>query len=121
LKIVGRIEKDIETIRAEREEAGLTITELRRQLNDALYRAEDAEKRAQSGALEAEKRATASLKEDIENVRIEKKLAEDRAKRELQAARDEAKSQQEKAKVAELELRGEIAVSGDSLLKTEVY
>ncbi|KAG9187000.1 hypothetical protein G6011_10108 [Alternaria panax] len=109
LKIVGRIEKDIETIRAEREEAGLTISELRKQLNDALSRAEDAEKRAQSGALEAEKRATASLKEDIENVRIEKKLAEDRAKRELQAARDEAKSQQEKAQVVELELRGEIA------------
>ncbi|CAN9383191.1 unnamed protein product [Alternaria alternata] len=109
LKIVGRIEKDIETIRAKREEAGLTISELRKQLSDALSRAEDAEKRVQSGALEAEKRATASLKEDIENVRIEKKLAEDRAKRELQAARDEAKSQQEKAKVAELELRGEIA------------
>ncbi|EDU39859.1 TMF-TATA-bd multi-domain protein [Pyrenophora tritici-repentis] len=109
LKIVSRIEKDIETIKAEREEAGLTISELRKQLNDALSRAEDAEKRVQTGALEAEKRATASLKEDIENMRIEKKLAEDRAKRELQAARDEAKSQQEKANVTELELRGEIA------------
>lgn len=111
LKIVGKIEKDIETIRAEREEAGMTISELRKQLNDALSRAEDAEKRVQSGALEAEKRATRSLQEDIENLRIEKKLAEDRAKKELQAARDEAKSQQEKAQVVELELRGEIAVS----------
>ncbi|KAF2855949.1 hypothetical protein T440DRAFT_474384 [Plenodomus tracheiphilus IPT5] len=110
LKIVGKIEKDIESIKAEREEAGLTISELRKQLSEALSRAEDAEKRAQTGALEAEKRATASLKEDIENLRIEKKLAEDRAKRETQAARDEAKNQQEKAKVAELELRGEIAV-----------
>lgn len=109
LKIVGKIEKDIESIRAEREEAGLTISELRRQLSEALSRAEDAEKRAQTGALEAEKRATASLKEDVESLRIEKKLAEDRAKRETQAARDEAKSQQEKAKVTELELRGEIA------------
>ncbi|USP74567.1 hypothetical protein yc1106_01841 [Curvularia clavata] len=109
LKIVSKIEKDIETIRAEREEAGLTISELRKQLNEALSRAEDAEKRVQSGALEAEKRATASLQEDIENLRIEKKLAEDRAKKELQAARDEARNQQEKAKVAELELRGEIA------------
>ncbi|KAI8941422.1 hypothetical protein NX059_002644 [Plenodomus lindquistii] len=109
LKVVAKIEKDIESIRAEREEAGLTISELRKQLTDALSRAEDAEKRAQTGALEAEKRATASLKEDIENLRIEKKLAEDRAKREIQAARDEAKSQQEKANVAELELRGEIA------------
>jgi hypothetical protein len=110
LKIVGRIEKDIEHIRAEREEAGLTIAELRRQLNDALSRAEDAEKRIKTGALEAEKRATASLKDDIENMRIERKLAEDRARRELQASREEAKNQQEKAKVAELELRGDIAV-----------
>jgi hypothetical protein len=110
LKIVGRIEKDLELIRSEREEAGLTIGELRRQLNDALSRAEDAEKRIQAGALEAEKRVTASLKEDMENVRIEKKLAEDRGKRDLQEARDEAVRQQERAKVAELELRGEIAV-----------
>jgi hypothetical protein len=111
LKIVGRIEKDIEQIRTEREEAGLTIAELRRQLNDALSRAEGAEKKVQAGALEAEKKATASLKEDIENLRIEKKLTEDRARRELQAWKDEAKSHQEKAKVTELELRGEISVS----------
>lgn len=117
LKIVGKIEKDIELIRSEREEAGMTINELRKQLNDALSRAESAEKRVQAGALEAEKRATASLKEDMENLRIEKKLAEERAKRELQAAKEEAKNQQEKAKVAELELRGEIAV-GFGLLQT---
>jgi chromosome segregation ATPase len=110
LKIVAKIEKDIELIRSEREEAGLTINELRRQLNDALKRAEDAEKRVQAGALEAEKRATASLQEDIENLRIEKKLAEDRAKRDLQDARDEGMRQQERAKVSELELRGEVAV-----------
>jgi DNA repair exonuclease SbcCD ATPase subunit len=116
LKIVGKIEKDIEQIRAEREEAGMTITELRKQLNDALSRADSAEKRVQTGALEAEKRATASLTEDIENLRIEKKLAEDRAKRELQSSKEEAKNQQEKAKVAELELRGEIAVCLDIIL-----
>jgi hypothetical protein len=110
LKIVGQIEKDIALIRSEREEAGLTINELRRQLSDALSRAEGAEKRAQTGALEAEKKTTASLKEDIENLRIEKKLAEDRTRRELQTSKEEAKSQQEKAKLTELELRGEIAV-----------
>ncbi|KAF1911743.1 TATA element modulatory factor 1 TATA binding-domain-containing protein [Ampelomyces quisqualis] len=45
LKIVGKIEKDIELIKAEREEAGLTINELRRQLNDAISRADAAEKK----------------------------------------------------------------------------
>lgn len=121
LKIVGKIEKDIELIRDERNEAGLLIADLRRQLSDALSRAENAEKKVQSGALEAEKRATASLKDDIENLRIEKKLAEDRAKREIQAAKEEAKSQQEKAKVAELELRGEIAVRVDGINPQAVH
>lgn len=111
LKVVDKIEKDINTIRAEREEANLTITELRKQLNEALSRAEDAEKRVKAGALEAEKRVTASLQEDLDSLRIEKKLAEDRAKKEIQAAKEQAKSQQEKANVTELELRGEIAVS----------
>ncbi|KAF1364856.1 hypothetical protein EJ07DRAFT_161834 [Lizonia empirigonia] len=109
LKVVDKIEKDINAIRAEREEAGLTITELRSQLNEALSRAEDAEKRVKAGALEAEKRVTASLQEDLDNLRIEKKLAEDRAKKETQAAKEQAKSQQEKSNTAELELRGEIA------------
>ena len=111
LKIVDKIEKDINTIRAEREEANLTITELRKQLNEALSQAEDAEKRAKAGALEAEKRVTSSLQEDLDNLRIEKKLSEDRAKKEIQAAKEQAKSQQEKANITELELRGEIAVS----------
>ncbi|KAF3040880.1 hypothetical protein E8E12_002788 [Didymella heteroderae] len=109
LKVVDKIEKDIGTIRAEREEANLTITELRKQLTEALSRAEDAEKRVNAGALEAEKRVTASLQEDFDNLRIEKKLADDRAKKEIQAAQEQAKSQQEKANVTELELRGEIA------------
>ena len=115
LKVVDRIEKDINTIRAEREEANLTITELRKQLTGALSRAEDAEKRVKAGALEAEKRVTASLQEDLDNLRIEKKLAEDRANKEIQAAQEQTKSQQEKANVTELELRGEIAVSQPEL------
>lgn len=109
LKIVVRIEKDFDALRAEREEAGLTIGELRRQLNDALNRAEEAEERVQTGALEAEKRVVAELREDLENVRIEKKLAEDRAKNEIRDLKEDAARQQERAKVSELELKGEIA------------
>jgi TATA element modulatory factor len=110
LKIVGKIEKEIAIVKQEREEASLTITELRNQLSDAISRADDAEKRAQAGALEAEKRVTASLQEDLENLRIEKKLAEDRAKREIQQAKEEATRNQEKTKMVELELKGEITV-----------
>ena len=111
LKIVGRIEKDFDALRAEREEAGLTIGELRRQLNDTLNRAEEAEKRVQTGALETEKRVVAEIRENLENVQIEKKLAEDRAKNEIRDLKEDAARQQERAKVSELELKGEIAVS----------
>lgn len=110
LRIVGRIEKDVDALRAEREEAGLTIGELRRQLSDALSRAEDAEKRAKSGELEAAKRATADLREDLDNARIEKKLAEDRFKKDVQEAKEDAARQQERANIVELELKGEITV-----------
>jgi hypothetical protein len=76
-----------------------------------LNRAEEAEKRVQTGALEAEKRVVAELREDLENVRIEKKLAGDRAKNEIRDLKEDAARQQERAKVSELELKGEIAVS----------
>ena len=111
LKVVGRIEKDLHVIQAEREEASLTITELRRQLSEALTKVEEVERRVQADALEAERKATAELRDDIQNLRIEKQLVEERGKKGIQEAKDEAARQQERAKVSERELQSEIAVS----------
>ncbi|KAL6702607.1 hypothetical protein ACN47E_001307 [Coniothyrium glycines] len=108
LKVVGKLDKEIDVIRSERTEAARTIQELRSQLNEARLRGDETEKRIQSGALEAEKRISSKLREDLENLRIEKKLADDRAKRQVQTIRDEAKAQLEKSNGAELELRNEI-------------
>ncbi|KAF2761922.1 hypothetical protein EJ05DRAFT_189050 [Pseudovirgaria hyperparasitica] len=111
LKIVARIEKDVEEIKREKESASITITELRKQLADSVTRAEQAEKKAQSGALEAERRTVAKLNEELEDIKIEKKLAEDRAKTEVQDVKEEAARQSERSKVVEMELKSEISVS----------
>jgi TATA element modulatory factor len=114
LRIVAKIERDIDTLKAEKEAAGIMIADLRIQLEDSVVRAEEAEKKAQSGALEAERRVVANLKDEISDLKIEAKLSEDRAKAEVKAIQEEAARQQEKAKVAEVELKGEIAVSNQT-------
>ena len=110
LKTLSKIEKDVDALVVEREAAASTIAELRRQLAEADKRAEEAEKRVQSGALEVEKKAVKELTEELENSKIEKKLAEGRAKAQLREAKDEASRNEEKARALEIELRGEIAV-----------
>ncbi|KAK3060195.1 hypothetical protein LTS18_009100, partial [Coniosporium uncinatum] len=108
LKVVAKIEKDVDALSREKEAAGMLIADLRRQLNDATQRAQEAEKKAQSGALEKERKVVVDLREELENSKIEKKLLEDRSKKELQEAKEEAARQKEKATTVEAELRAEV-------------
>lgn len=111
LKIIARIERDVEILQAEKEAAGVMIADLRRQLSESMTRAEEAEQRAQTDALEAERRTVAELRDEIADLKLEKKLAEDRAKAEVKEVKDEAARQAERAKVTEMELKSEISVS----------
>jgi len=104
LKVVAKIEKDVEALSREKEAAGVLIADLRRQLSDATHRAQEAEKRAQSGALEKERKVVADLREELDNSKIEKKLMEDRSRKEVAEAREEAVRQREKANAAETEV-----------------
>ncbi|KAF1989409.1 hypothetical protein K402DRAFT_272110 [Aulographum hederae CBS 113979] len=110
LKILAKIEKDVDALSREKETAGVLIVDLRRQLAESATHAEEAEKRAQSGALEKEKKVVAELREELENANIEKKLIEERGKKEVKEAKELADREKEKAKVVEVELRGEITV-----------
>lgn len=114
LKIIARIERDVEVLQAEKEAAGVMIADLRRQLSDAITRAEQAEQKAQTEALEAERRTVAELRDEIADLKIEKKLAEDRGKAEVKDIREETARQAERTKVTEMELKGEISVSSRS-------
>ncbi|KAF1814370.1 hypothetical protein P152DRAFT_456615 [Eremomyces bilateralis CBS 781.70] len=108
MKVLGRLEKDVDQLRLDREAAALTIADLKRQLTEANDRAIDAESRVHADSLEAEKRTVVDLTDQLENASIEKKLAEDRARSEIQGIKEQLSQQQEKTKLAESELKAEI-------------
>lgn len=111
MRALARIEREVDALKVEREGAVRTIEELRRRLEEAEARAEQAEKSAQTGTLEAEMKAARELRDEIEDLRIEKKVVEDRARAEVREVKEETNKQAEKARAKEMELRGEVAVS----------
>ncbi|KAL9092320.1 MAG: hypothetical protein Q9165_004494 [Trypethelium subeluteriae] len=109
IKRVGRLEGEVEALRAERDGHGTTMLELQSQLEESKQRADEAEKKIQFGALEAKKRAADDLAEQLENARIDKKLLEERLRVDIKQAEEDAQRKEEHAKVSELELKAEIA------------
>ncbi|KAI9685972.1 MAG: hypothetical protein M1822_003955 [Bathelium mastoideum] len=109
MKRVSKLEGEVEALRAERDGHGTTMLELQSQLEESRQQAEEAEKKVQSGAVEAKKRAADDLAEQLENARIEKKLLEERLRTEIRQAEESAKRKEEQAKISDMELKAEIA------------
>jgi hypothetical protein len=110
LKGVPKLEVELDSARRERDNATREASSLKKQLVDAERRVESAEKRAQTDKLEEQMRVVAELNDELSNARIEKRLVEDRGKAELKQLKEDAARQQDKSKLAELELRSEIQV-----------
>jgi hypothetical protein len=111
LNYLPKLEQEVDTLRREKGGANREVSDLKKQLAEAEQRADDAEKRAQTDKLEQQMRVVAELNDELDNVRIEKKLVEDRAKAEVKKVKEEAAQQQEKGQLLELELRSEVQVS----------
>ncbi|KKY24017.1 putative m protein repeat protein [Diplodia seriata] len=108
VKQLEKVEKEATSLKSEREDSTRTIAELKRQLSAANERAEAAEKKAQNNAAAAEQRRVSEIEEELSDLKVEKKLAEDRAKAEAREIREESTRQRERATVLETELRSEI-------------
>ncbi|KAB2577366.1 TATA element modulatory factor 1 TATA binding protein [Lasiodiplodia theobromae] len=108
VKQLEKIEKEASSLKLEREESTSTIADLKRQLNAANERAEAAERKAQNNAAAAEQKRVSELEEELADLKVEKKLAEERARAEARETREESTRQQERATVLEAELRSEI-------------
>lgn len=108
VKQLEKVEKEVTSLKSEREDSARTIVELKRQLTAANERAETAERKAQNNAAVVEQKRVAELEEELSDLRLEKKLAEDRAKAEAREVKEEATRQQERTTVLETELRSEI-------------
>lgn len=110
VKQLEKVEKEVTSLKSEREDSARTIVELKRQFTAANERAEAAERKAQNNAAAVEQKRVAELEEELSDLRLEKKLAEDRAKAEAREVKEEATRQQERTTVLETELRSEITV-----------
>lgn len=115
LKAAPRLEREIQDLKGDLIAANAQIAELKKMVLEAEELVDEAEKRAQTDKVEDQIKAIAELNDELSNARIEKRLVEDRMKKEINEVREKAKRQQEKANIAELELKAEIQVREDVL------
>ncbi|KAK2787962.1 hypothetical protein FQN52_006968 [Onygenales sp. PD_12] len=106
----SKIEKEFETVSAERNASNSTIADLKAQLNRAVARAEAAERKAQMESAEIEKRQVAELKDDLSSAKIEREISEEKLRREIRDLKEGIEREKERARILEIELRGEQSV-----------
>lgn len=102
--------KELEAAINERNTLSQTVQEMKLQLNRAVSRAEAAETKANSEALEQEKHRVAELDEELSNLKIERDINEEKAKREITELKEKIDQEKERARMLEAELKGEQSV-----------
>lgn len=108
-KQITNIEKQVEELRIDRESAAERIRSLTTQLKEAKQKTERAEKEVSNKAAEVDKGKIAALENELEDAKIEKKLAEDRALSESRKLKEEAEAEKQRSSVREMEMKTEIA------------
>lgn len=107
MKMLPKLEKELESVKLDREANTTLIQDLQRQLSDATSAARESEAKAQAEALEFEQRLTADLKDEISNLRTEKEMSDKQHRTELRDLQDRAERERERAKIADIERQGE--------------
>ncbi|KAK0248761.1 hypothetical protein LTR91_014523 [Friedmanniomyces endolithicus] len=106
---IAGIEKQVEELRVDRENASELVRNLTWQLKEAKERADRIEKSARQATSVADQEKIAALENEVEDAQIEKKLAEDHAAAETKRAREEGERLRERFALRESELDDEIA------------
>ena len=107
LKAASRLEKDLEMMRADRDEQDSLIQDLQFRLADATSAARQAEEKAQAEALDQERKRAISLADDLSNLKKKQELAERQYQAEIGELREKSEREKERARVAEIERQGE--------------
>ena len=106
-KNLPKLEKDLESIRAERDANDTLVRDLQMQLSDVTSAAKEAEEKANAEELEREKLHSSDLADELSNLRVEKELAEKALQNELRELREKAEREKERQKVAAIERQAE--------------
>lgn len=107
LRVLGKVGNEIEGLRRDRESALGAISVLKEKLAEAERRAEDAEGRVQTEALEKEREVTSGLKVTVDRIQSEAAIMEERLKDEVRDLRSKMERDAERARIVEQELKGE--------------
>ncbi|KAJ5561945.1 hypothetical protein N7535_003593 [Penicillium sp. DV-2018c] len=102
--------KDLEAVINERNALSQTVQEMKSQLSRAVSRAEEAETKANSDALEQQKRQAAELDEELSNIKIERDISEQKFKKTISELQEKIEQEKERARMLEAELKGEQSV-----------
>lgn len=106
-KVATQLQKDVDTLRLERDTKDTIIADLRKQLETAIAQEKEAERQAAQEALEIERKRTADLEERVANAEIEKRLAADRAQAQIKELKDKMELEAERTRIASLEMKTE--------------
>lgn len=107
LKSLFQIDKDVSALSKERDALNATVAEMKAQLQRAVTRAEVAEAKAQTDALDRERRRANELQDDLTSLRIERELSEEKFRREIRDLKATIEREKDHSRVLESELRGE--------------
>lgn len=110
LSSLTKTTKDFDAVSNERNALNQTVSEMKAQLSRALARAEAAEAKAHSDALEQEKRKADELEEELTNTKIERDINEEKGKKEIAELKEKLDQEKERARMLEAELKGEQSV-----------
>jgi TATA element modulatory factor len=107
LKLSLNADRDAEALRKERDALTATVSEIRAQLAHATRRAEAAESKAQSDALNKEKKQIADLQDDLTSIKVERQISEEKLQREISDLKSSLEREKELSASLERGLRAE--------------
>ena len=110
LKSLGKIEKDLENVKAQRDAKESLVQDLQIGLSEATSAAKEAEVKANAEALAAEKRHAADLTDELSSIKAEKELAQKQHQIELRELKEKAEREKERARAAEIERQNEQSI-----------
>lgn len=104
-----RLERDMEKAKADAEAKGAKFLEIQNQMAQAATSGINERLAEAYAALDKERSTVSQLQEEVSTLKIEKKLSEDRQQRGRQDLEESMSREKERARLADVELRAEIA------------
>lgn len=106
-KTISQLEKELDSVRNDRDVKAALVQDLQAKLSDATSLAREEESKAQEEALALERKVGGVLKEEILQLKSERETSDRQHQSELRGLRDNLERTKERMRLAEIEQQGE--------------